>query len=477
VIPEIHARGTNVAGLLAYLFGPGKREEHVNPHLIAAWTGSPDLETLQPSGTRTGRHNITHLARLLNQPVNAARRAPPKTVWHCSVRNHPTDRTLSDQQWRHIAAEIMHAVGLAPHGDPHAVRWVAVRHAADHIHIVATLVRQDGRTAWAWNDRPRAQAAARDLESRYGLHQVGPVDRTAHTRPGAAEVNKTRRQQRAEVPRDRLRREVRAAAAAAHAETDFLTRLRATGVLVRLRHSTTDPEQITGYAVGLPGHHTATGATIWYGGGRLAPDLTLPKLRHRWTDHSHTPPGPAAHRSDSRQPRTAALRDTTRTVRQAVGDVHRLAGSEPRTASAIGSAAADVLTVLARAREGRHGGPLTNAAELLDRAARNPAGRPHARAPRAAHLRSLARLIAATGRLTSTDDTTAALELVLQIAALADTLADLRRAQQRLHQARDALRCAEHLRALVTSTGTHDGAPTTAAYPVPASSPQATPGR
>ena len=48
------------------------------------------------------------------------------------------------------------------------------------------------------------------------------------------------------------------------------------------RHSTVNPGEVTGYAVGLP-HHTATdGQIIWYGGGKLAADLTLPKLRARW---------------------------------------------------------------------------------------------------------------------------------------------------------------------------------------------------
>jgi len=33
----------------------------------------------------------------------------------------------------------MDRTGLAPFGDALGVRWVAVRHAADHIHLVATL--------------------------------------------------------------------------------------------------------------------------------------------------------------------------------------------------------------------------------------------------------------------------------------------------------------------------------------------------
>ena len=82
-------------------------------------------------------------------------------MWHCSARTHPTDRQLTDAQWAHIGAEVMAQVGLAPHGDPRGVRWVAIRHGPDHIHIVATLVRQDRRTAWGRNDRWLAQAAAR----------------------------------------------------------------------------------------------------------------------------------------------------------------------------------------------------------------------------------------------------------------------------------------------------------------------------
>jgi hypothetical protein len=42
---------------------------------------------------------------------------------------------------------------------------------------------------------------------------------------------------------------------------------------------------VTGYAVGLPHHTTKDGGIVWYGGGKLAADLTLPKLRHRWAEH------------------------------------------------------------------------------------------------------------------------------------------------------------------------------------------------
>ena len=73
-----------------------------------------------------------------------------RPVWHCSMRAAPGDKMLSDDEWAQIACDVMHRTGLAPSGqDDDAVRWVAIRHGDDHIHIVAMLARQDGR-------RPRA---------------------------------------------------------------------------------------------------------------------------------------------------------------------------------------------------------------------------------------------------------------------------------------------------------------------------------
>lgn len=385
-----------------------------------------------------------------------------------SIRNHATDRTLTDAQWAHIAAEMVAAVGIAPHGEPDAVRWVAIRHADDHIHLVATLVRQDGNTVWAWNERLKAQTAARDLEQRYGLHRVGPVDHTSHRRPTPAEQNKTRRQGRTEIPRDRLRRDVRAAAAAAIDEPYFFTKLRAAGTLVRLRHSTINPDQTTGYAVGLPDHHTTTGDTIWYGGGRLAPDLTLPQLRRRWQAVRGAAP-PTSRTGTRRQQRAHTFHHAATAAQHAADHLHH-PETDGDEASAIAYAAADVLTCTARAFEGRHGGHLTDTSETLDRAVREPHRRPPGRSHRATDLRTLARLITAMGRLTSDDDTAAALHLLLTMAMFADNLADLREAQQRLHQARAARHAAEHLRTIAGDTapraGVHHATTAPAAEPL-----------
>jgi hypothetical protein len=270
-----------VRRLLYYPYGPGQANEHTDPHLVAGFGDPAELEPeRRPDGTRGFRR----LAGLLEQPL-AALAGPgyDKPVWHCSVRAAPVDPVLSDAEWALVAERVMHRTGLDPASDDRGVRWVAVRHAADHIHIVATLARQDGTRPKIWNDYYRVREACQEAERRLGLRSTAPADRTAARRATRAETEQAARRGCAEPARVTLRREVCTAAAAAGSEQEFFTRLRAAGVLVRERHSTVNPGEVTGYAVGLPGHTARDGGVVWYGGGKLAADLTLPKLRARWT--------------------------------------------------------------------------------------------------------------------------------------------------------------------------------------------------
>ena len=273
-------RGANAGGLLRYLYGPGKANEHTDPHLVA---GFGDPRELEPDQRPDGSRDLRRLTGLLGQPLALLPGGGcDKPVWHCSIRAAPEDRMLSDEEWGQVAAGIMDRTGFAPAGDDFGVRWVAVRHAPDHIHIVATLARQDGGRVKTWNDFFRVREACQDAEGRLGLRSTAPADRTAAKRPTRAETEQAARRGWSEAPRVSLRREVCAAAAGASSEREFFARLEQAGVLVRKRRSTINPGEVTGYAVGLAGHTTKDGGIIWYGGGKLAADLTLPKLRARW---------------------------------------------------------------------------------------------------------------------------------------------------------------------------------------------------
>lgn len=469
MIPAVHQRGTNVARLLGYLFGPGRHEEHRDPHLVAAWDGADPLPVLEPPIRGDGRRDVRTLADLLNQPVRAGLKPPPLTVWHTSIRLHPTDRELSDQQWGHIAAEVMAAVGLAPYGDTRAVRWLAVRHAPDHIHLVATLVRQDRRTAWAWQDKLKTQKVCRELEVRYNLYRVAPPGQGSRRWPSPAELNKTTRQHRASTgqtktgktgrpatgrsgrpvaPREHLRRQVRAAATAATDQTDFFDRLTRAGVKVKLRHSARNPGEVTGYAVGLDSHTTAAGETVWYGGGRLGPDLTLPKLRARWNGQPEPEPDP---RTEPTRP--AALSFPPIGVWQRAEQITRdaaaalRAATDPAQAASIARAAGDLLTAAAHQWEGQRGGPLSEAAGVFDRAAHDQHVHALVDQVHVTRLRGMARFILVHAVMANNNDINAALRFYYTMAVLIDTLADIREAQQRLHQAQAARDAAGRLRA------------------------------
>lgn len=285
-------RGRDARKLLYYLYSPGRANEHTDPHLIAAFADPQDLE---PEQRADGSRDFRRLAGLLAQPL-AALAGPgyDKPVWHCAVRAAPGDRILSDAEWAQVAALVMDRTGLAPTGDDAGVRWVAVRHAEDHIHLVATLARQDGRRPRIWNDFYRVREACQAAEERFGLRRTAPADRTAGRRPTRSETEQAARRGWEEPPRLTLHREVSIAAAGAATEQEFFARLAAAGVAVRQRHSPTQPDEVTGYAVGLARHTAKDGGIIWYGGGKLAADLSLPKLRRRWTapgPHDEVLPG------------------------------------------------------------------------------------------------------------------------------------------------------------------------------------------
>ncbi|NEC03403.1 hypothetical protein G3I58_36305, partial [Streptomyces anulatus] len=208
-MPKKGEQGADTAGLLAYLFGPGDRDEHTDPHLITAW--DPDL----PCPARTPDHiTLSALGLLLDAPVDALRGPrPAEHVWHVSIRNAPTDRTLTDTEWATVAAEMVAVAGIAPHGDEHGCRWVAVRHAPDHIHLVATLARRDGRGPRIRGDIPNMHTAARRFETAWGLEPMSPLDETARRAPATGEKEKAARRGLEEPARASLQRTVRQAAA------------------------------------------------------------------------------------------------------------------------------------------------------------------------------------------------------------------------------------------------------------------------
>ncbi|MDF3292279.1 relaxase/mobilization nuclease domain-containing protein [Streptomyces silvisoli] len=293
MIAAIKKPGSNTRGLLAYLYGPGRHDEHHDPHIVAAFAtlGMPD-----PG--RDEAATLTELARYLDEPVRLRNSEAGKQltdhVWHCPVRAAPEDRYLSDAEWAEIAERIVQTTGIAPEGDDLACRWIAVRHADDHIHILATTVREDGRRPKLHNSGVRAGEECRQIEKHYGLRQLNPGDGTATRRPTQGEMHKAERLGWEQTSREWLQDRIRAAIPHAATVEELLAYLEADGVEVKARRGPSG--DLLGYAVGRPGDVNDNGQQIYHPGGKIAPDLSLPKLRDRLAT---TPPEeyPTAHRN------------------------------------------------------------------------------------------------------------------------------------------------------------------------------------
>ncbi|KOT93149.1 mobilization protein [Streptomyces sp. NRRL F-4711] len=448
MIPRIHQQGSNTLGLLHYLYGKGTREEHVDPHLAASFDG------MAPDPGRDASVTKRDLQHLLDQPLSLldAGQRPDKHVWHCSVRAAPDDPLLSDEQWGDIARRVVAATGIDP-GDGAGCRWAAVRHADDHIHIIATLVREDGLRPSHHRSGKRAQAECRLVEKELGLHQVAPGDGTAAKRATSAERHKAEREGRDRPARDELRENVRRAVAGAAGEEEFFDRLAAAGLLIHKRIAPSG--DLLGYKVALPHDRNGDREPVFYAGSTLAPDLSLPRIRERWI-----PPREAAASADGARPRQPALPDVTgpafarrRASAAAWQALLIIDRGEDGTAAAQIAAAGEILDALAKTSAARTRDELREAAFTFERASRS-----HVKAVRGRDraLRQAARDLVHSGPALGRGEDGATTAMLIDMAFFLAVAASNWHAKKHHSQQADAARKAsEHLRAAYQAAAAH----------------------
>ncbi|GHD48715.1 relaxase/mobilization nuclease domain-containing protein [Streptomyces mirabilis] len=441
MVPKIR-RGSRTHGLLVYLYGPGKRDEHTDPHLVGSWDGFAPDPGRDTSPDPDPKVTLARLAAALDLRVKqAGPKAPAEHVWHCSVRTDPGDRTLTDEEWNTVARRLVQAVNLAPEGDPDGCRWVAVRHADDHIHILATMVRGDLRRPRMNYDFKKAQAECRRIEQEMDLRRLKPGDGTGAKTPTSAERFKAERTGRPETPRETLREAVRQAVAGAVSEAEFFNRLREAGLRLKLRHAPSG--DILGYTVALPGDRNRNHEPVWFAGSTLAPDLSYPKIQTRLADG--TPDAAPLPKADNGRldwsPPAQGRRTATETAERAAT---RLDSDDDEAAAQL-AGIGELLDAVAQTSPAATRAELRAAARTFERATRS-----HVRAEHAdtRAIRSAARgIIQAGSALGRGEDggTTAMLVSTLVLVALA--AARWHSARGHAQQAEASRQTAEHLRA------------------------------
>jgi len=380
-----------------------------------------------------------------------------RNVWHCSLSLNPDEGELSDEKWGAIAGDFMREMGFDDPESPRpSARWVAIRHGkttagGDHIHIAASAVREDGTKADTFNDFTRAQAACNTLERTHGLVVLTSRENDRGTRGiKPAEAARATRAGAPETSRALLERTVRACATASTTEAEFVRRLRAQKVLLRPRYDTGTTGTVVGYSVAATptaAERAAGTKPVWYGGGRLEKDLTLPRLRDEWDTTGTAEQNAAAEWSAAR--RGTAVTITTGRERTPL-DPELLA----RAAEDIGkwntyltSIPVDDTAQWARAAGRTAGvfaawssrteptpGPLAKAAAVLSQSAQIPAHQRITPDPERRHAGGAA-LIVMQAALATRGGAAANALLLRQMMRTIEAFADAERAAGRIHQA------------------------------------------
>ncbi|WP_298461355.1 relaxase/mobilization nuclease domain-containing protein [uncultured Cellulomonas sp.] len=296
-------KGSNMHSLVRYLTGPGRANEHTNPHLV----GSSGTLAQEYAGTEWGPGKNGELSIILDGDWRRVRReqglplssekdekvrgvARGEHVFHVSLSLDPTEGKLTDEAWATIAAEYVDAMDFAGPATAASGRaqcqWIAVHHGAtrnggDHVHLAVNLVRADGTRASVYNDYKRSRTVVDAIEARHGLRRV--KDRAAENGlPGYSQAEAARAQRTGATERDTaaLARRLRSAAAVSTSEAEYVRSVRLAGVLVRPRYAPQSTDQVRGYAVAMP---PAPGERpVWRAPSKIDRVLGLGQLRARW---------------------------------------------------------------------------------------------------------------------------------------------------------------------------------------------------
>ena len=317
MIPKI-SRGSNPAGLVKYLFGRGRHNEHANQHLVACsadlldsfdFDGRPNA-SYERIGERFDRRYRVRERK--DDPYPRDRRGrhnPDKDhgrdrVWHCSLSIKAGQGILTDDQWNAIIHDYLKRMNILPDGDMSGVTW---------LHVMVQLATDDG---WldTFNDMKSAQRSCRKIErERPELVELDRAITESHVRYRYAEwrhwaewkarqdhtgplpwpmLDRDERMRRIAsvaadtMPKQHVGRIVEACAKASRSEDEFIRRVRREGFSIdpRLRKGVTresfdSPGQVVGYRITW---RSTDGWTERFNATDLGSDMRLRKLRGEW---------------------------------------------------------------------------------------------------------------------------------------------------------------------------------------------------
>ncbi|MBE5507623.1 hypothetical protein QMY57_25820 (plasmid) [Mycobacteroides abscessus subsp. abscessus] len=240
--------GRSASRALAYDHGPGRADEHRNPHRVAGNIPGRDWRVRAHTMQRfISAHQNTRQDRQQNVKAHDDHNRPGKDkqgrgsgkpergVYRIALANPSTDRVLSDQEWRQIADKFVER--FSGRDGAQMGPWEATRHDAHHIHLTISKYGYDGSRMSESHDYRRVAQICRDLEREHGLTNAAARSGRGSGRVRADKEHAARAAGHGEPPKDRdwLRQTV----SGVLRDGGGINELRAAGVEIKLNQAST----------------------------------------------------------------------------------------------------------------------------------------------------------------------------------------------------------------------------------------------
>ncbi len=313
MIPNV-TRGGRMTGLMNYLVGPGRANEHENQRLIA---GDDRVTYSYAPGTELSKYEAFDIAEILDAPRKAFGTEVAKPlyakdeetgqfltgedgkkirigsrdshVWHCSLAVEAGSGTVSDERWGKIAHSFIEKMGFIDPDGAKSSRWAAIHHGSskngnDHIHLVVQMVREDGTKANTHNDFHRAQVACRELEKEYDLPRLESQE-YGQGIAGEKPAERARAERNGMVLSEKfeLQRRLRAALATSNSAEEYLRHAQDHGVHIAPSFHKGSNTEVRGYRVSM-GHGKNDTQAVWYAPSKIDRTLGWPDINLRFGD-------------------------------------------------------------------------------------------------------------------------------------------------------------------------------------------------
>ncbi|MBN7314881.1 relaxase/mobilization nuclease domain-containing protein [Mycobacteroides abscessus] len=280
--------GRSASQALAYDHGPGRADEHVNPHRVAGNIPGRDWRVRAHTMQRfVSAHQNTKQANT-KQGNSRTRGGQDRTaaqgergVYRVALANPNTDRVLSDAEWRQIADKFVARFSGKDGADMGP--WEATRHDAHHIHLTISKYGYDGSRMSESHDYRRVAQICRELEAEHGL--TNAAQRSGR---GSGRVRADREASgRGEPPKDRdwLRETV----GQVIKDGGGIAELRSAGVDVKLNQASTG--RVSGISYARISEHARgeqdrqggeQGEQIWFKGSQLGKAYSWNQVREHF---------------------------------------------------------------------------------------------------------------------------------------------------------------------------------------------------